>query len=295
MRKVLKWIGVLLAVILGLGIVAVSYIYIVTEARLKKTYSVQVESLELPADISTVRSGYPQVILSFCRDCHGQNFAGQILEDDPMVGTLVAPNLTSGKGGKGTIFTTEDWVRALRHGVDPDGTSLLIMPAEIFTKLSGADLGYIIAYVRSQPPVDNELPEIRLGPMGRWFLMQEPVLIAELIDHEAPRPPEPEPGVTVEYGKYLTGVCVICHGEDYAGGEQPGAGLNITPGGDLANWTEIDFIQTMRTGKAPDGRELDQEMMPVRTTGQFTDDELKAMWLFLQTLPPLESKPTPEA
>ncbi|HLA97397.1 MAG TPA: c-type cytochrome [Anaerolineales bacterium] len=295
MRKVFKWVGIILAVILGLGIVAISYIYIVTEARLNKIYAVQVESIELPADISTVERGYPQVILSVCRDCHGQNYAGQVMEDDPMTARLVAPNLTRGKGGVGGRFTVQDWVRVLRHGVDEDGTSLIVMPADIFAHLSDTDLGYVIAYLQSVPPVDNELPEIRLGPMGRFFVLQQPIFAAELIDHDAPRPPDPERGVSVEYGRYLTSLCVSCHGEDFAGGEQVGAGLNLTPGGDLANWTEADFIRAMRTGKRPDNRDLDQEMMPVRITGQFSDDELKAIWLFLQSLPPLESKLMPES
>ncbi|HSF80899.1 MAG TPA: c-type cytochrome [Anaerolineales bacterium] len=295
MRRVLKWVGILLGVILILVILAVSYIYIVTGSQLNKTYAVPLESIELPDDISTMDRGYPQVMLNVCRDCHGQNFAGQIMEDEPLMARLVAPNLTRGKGGKGAHFTTEDWVRALRHGVDEDGTSLIVMPADMFSHLSDADLGYIIAYLQNVPPVDNELPEIRLGPMGRLFILQQPILIAELIDHDAPRPPEPEPGITLEYGKYLTGVCTICHGEDYAGGEQVGAGLNITPGGDLAHWTEADFFHAMRTGERPDGKLLDPEMMPVRIIGQFTDAELQAIWLFLQSLPPLESKLEPES
>ncbi len=295
MRKVFKWIGIILGVVLGLGILAISYIYIMTGARLNKTYNVQVASVEIPVEVPAIERGYPQVLLSFCRDCHGQNFAGQVMEDDPMTARLVAPNLTSGKGGIGAVFTPEDWVRAVRHGIDVDGTSLIVMPSEIFNHLSDADLGYIIAYVRSQPPVDNELPKISIGPMGRLFVLQAPILAAELVDQDAPRPAEPEPGITVEYGKYLTSICVVCHGEDYAGGEQVGAGLNITPGGDLANWTEADFFQAMRTGVRPDGKQLDQEMMPVRTTGLFTDDELKAIWLFMQSLPPLESKLEPKS
>ena len=294
MRTVFKWVGILLGVILGLGILAISYIYIVTERMLNKTYPVQVETIELPAEMVPVERGYRQVVLSICRDCHGQNYAGQVMEDDPMTARLVAPNLTRGKGGVGGRFTVEDWVRTLRHGVDEDGTSLIVMPADIFTHLSEADLGYVIATLQSVPPVDNELPEIRFGPMGRLFLLQEPILVAELIDHDAPPPPEPTPGVTVEYGRYLTGICITCHGKDYAGGEQVGAGLNLTPGGNLADWTEADFINAMRTGKRPDGPLLDPEMMPVRFLDNFSDEDLQAIWLFLQSLPPLESKPTPE-
>lgn len=295
MRKLIKWVGIISGGIVLLLVVAFTYIYIVTEARLNETYDVQVEQIELSEDISDIDRGFPKVMLGMCRDCHGPTFAGQIMEDDPLVGRLVAPNLTKGAGGLGDDFTTEDWVRALRHGVDEDGTSLIVMPSDLLTNLNDADLGYIIAFIQSVPPVDNQLPKIQLGPMGRFYVLQEPVLVAELIDHDGPRPPKPEPGVTVEYGEYLAKVCVVCHGEDYAGGEQVGAGLNLTPGGDLANWTEADFIQTFRTGITPEGKRLDPEMMPLPMISQFNDDELKALWLFLQSLPPVETQPTPEA
>lgn len=294
MSKVFKWLGIVLGVVFVLIVLGFSYIYIVTGARINKVYSVQVETVEVPAELPVTDRGYPQVLLSACRDCHGQNFAGQVMEDDPLVGFLAAPNLTTGEGSAVADFTTEDWVRVLRHGIDEDGTSLVVMPSDSFAHLSDADLGYVIAYLQSVPPVDHELPEVRLGPMGRFFLLVgEPFLVAELIDHDAPRQPPPESDITLEHGMYLTYLCINCHGKDYAGGEQPGAGLNLTPGGDLASWTEADFINVMRTGNRPDGRQLDPEMMPVRIIGQFNDDELKAIWLYLQSLPPVETEQEP--
>ena len=61
--------------------------------------------------------------------------------------------------------------------------------------------------------------------------------------------------------------------------------MNLTPGGDLGKWTEADFIQALRTGETPEGRRLDNEKMPWRSIGQLTDDELGALWLYLQSLP----------
>ena len=45
----------------------------------------------------------------------------------------------------------------------------------------------------------------------------------------------------------------------------------------------------MREGKRPDGPDIHPEAMP-RTIGNMTDDELKAIWLYLQTVPPVGSK-----
>jgi hypothetical protein len=49
----------------------------------------------------------------------------------------------------------------------------------------------------------------------------------------------------------------------------------------------VDFIATMRTGQTPSGRTL-SEVMPWKYYDQMTDDELKAVWLYLQSLPVLE-------
>ena len=65
---------------------------------------------------------------------------------------------------------------------------------------------------------------------------------------------------------------------------------NLTPGGGLARWSEADFINTLRTGTTPDGRQLDNEFMLWEDIGLLTDDELKAIWLYLQSLPVREFK-----
>jgi mono/diheme cytochrome c family protein len=128
--------------------------------------------------------------------------------------------------------------------------------------------------------------------MARLFFIQDPTqLPATVIDHQAPRPAEAQPGVNAEYGSYLANNCQLCHGPDLAGIEGAGGGLNLTPGGDLANWNEAEFITALQTGVRPDGKELDPELMPWETLGKLSDDEKKALWLFLQSLPAVESPP----
>jgi len=63
--------------------------------------------------------------------------------------------------------------------------------------------------------------------------------------------------------------------------------LNLTPGGELGFWSEDDFFATLRTGVTPSGRQL-IEVMPWKYFGQMTDEELRALWLYLQSLPALE-------
>jgi cytochrome c553 len=85
-------------------------------------------------------------------------------------------------------------------------------------------------------------------------------------------------------------LCGECHAANLAGivGEDgPPPGPNLTPGGDLGDWTEADFMAAIRTGQTPNGRSLDPEMMPWPTFSQMSDTELQAIWAYLQSLPAL--------
>ena len=89
--------------------------------------------------------------------------------------------------------------------------------------------------------------------------------------------------------------CIGCHGPGLSGGPIPGVPAdwppapNLTPGGRLSQWSEDDFIRVMRTGVTPDSKQIANRYMPWQALGQMTDDELKALWLYLQSLP---AKPT---
>jgi mono/diheme cytochrome c family protein len=210
--------------------------------------------------------------------------------------TLAFPNLTPGAGGVGATNTDEDWVRAIRHGVGHDGRGLILMPSRVWYYLSDDDLADIIAYLKSLPPVDNEVPKTELGPLGRVMMtlgQLPPEATAPdvtVIDHNGSRPVAPQPGVTPEYGKYLTRPCTLCHGINFNGQiiriDAEYLAPNLTPGGELQFWSEEDFATTLRTGVTPGGKQL-KSAMPWKYFGQMTDDELKAVWLYLQSLPAL--------
>jgi mono/diheme cytochrome c family protein len=291
MRSVLKWIGILSGALLGSALLALVGIYYITESKLNQTYNLQVEEIAIPTDRASVERGKHLVTtMGFCTECHLEDFSGEVWDVGPLVGKLAVKNLTPGQGGVGRTFADADWVRAIRHGVGQDEKSLIFMPSHLYNRISDPDLGAIIAYLKQVPPVDNQQPETTIGPMARMFILQDPsTLPAQIIGHNKPRPPDPRPGVTAAYGEYLATVCIICHGENLAGEEGTGGGLNLTPAGNLGGWSEEDFIITMRTGNTPEGEILDEEIMPWRSLGQMTDDELKAIWLYLQTLPPVES------
>jgi mono/diheme cytochrome c family protein len=256
------------------------------DERLSMVYEVPVEAIAIPTDLASIERGMHLVdTVLFCKECHGDDLGGRLQFNDPLTGRIAAQNLTGGAGGIGPETSDEEWVLAIRHGVDENGNPLIEMPSESFYYLSDEDLGAIIAYVKSVAPVDNELPERRLGPFYQLSILSNPNLIpAEVIDHEGLRPPSPEPGSTVAYGEYLATACRICHGPTLSGGPGAGAGLNLREGGNLSEWSEAEFVTALRTGETPRGEDLDPNLMPWERVGKLTDDELHAIWLFLQTL-----------
>ena len=65
--------------------------------------------------------------------------------------------------------------------------------------------------------------------------------------------------------------------------ESPPA-ANLTQAGNLKNWSESEFIRARRTGVRPDGSML-RPPMPWQGFAQMTDTELKALYLYLKTVP----------
>jgi mono/diheme cytochrome c family protein len=295
--KALKFIGKIVGVLIGLIVLAVVTVLAIGYFRYNKTYDVAVPAVELPTDATFIARGKHLVdAVAHCAFCHGPELAGEYIVNTSAEGIVVAPNLTSGEGGRGASFTTEDWVRALRHGVHSEGRSVLIMPSLSFDALSEADLAAIIAYLQTIPPVDNVLPETRPGPLMIALIGAGPFtegMSALHIDHEASFPVVPAEGETAEYGAYLVeiGQCRLCHGWELAGGQSnPGAplGPNLTPGGEPGFWDDETFIKVIRTGIHPSGREL-LPHMPWKYFRDMTDTELKAIRAYLMSLPKLET------
>lgn len=70
-----------------------------------------------------------------CGACHGSDFGGGVMVDNPAIGSLLGPNLTTGKGSVTPGYTAADWDRIVRHGVKRDGTPAL-MPSQDFREMT---------------------------------------------------------------------------------------------------------------------------------------------------------------
>jgi mono/diheme cytochrome c family protein len=296
MNATLKWIGIGVGAIFSLLILAVLGLYGMGQMRLNKKYDVPVQMVAIPSDAESLSEGKRIFQYRGCEACHGENLQGLVYMDNPALGQVITPNLTCGQGGIGAQRTDEDLIRDIKHGVRPDGTPLLFMPSTEFYFLSDKDLGNVLAYIRRKPPVDNVMQPSKLSTTG--FIVMNVVktitfLPAELIPHNETSPPAPEPGVTAEYGEYLSLSCKVCHGLTLSGGEIPGfpaewsAPPNLTPGkgSRLPSWGEEGFIEIIHMGEKH-GRRINSNYMPWKSYRHMTDDELRAVYEYLMSLPP---------
>lgn len=287
MNKALIGLGVLLLLLGALGLGA----RVVSAARESAVYEATLADLPIPDDEASLAEGERLFISRGCggADCHTRDAGGHVLMQDGPLGTITASNLSAFAREAGP----RDWDRAVRHGMRADGRSLVFMPSVDFASMPDRELGLIAAYVRSLAPVERALPPNDLSMLARVLDLAGALVLfpAGHIDHSATAP-NPEPGRTVEYGAYLARLCTGCHGAQLSGGPIPGAppelgnprNLTFHETG-LAGWREEDFRVAMRQGRTPDGGTLDPAQMPWRDLGQMTDDELGALYLYLQTLP----------
>jgi mono/diheme cytochrome c family protein len=293
MRTILTWLGRLIVGLVILIAIVVAFIYVRSEQLVNQTFHAPDVTLTVPTDAASIERGHHlATVIADCTGCHGTNFAGTVVIDDPALGKVVSANLTKGKNGMGDM-SDADFVHAIRYGIKPDGHSVLLMPATDFQHLSDTDLADVIAYVKSLPAADSNLPATQLGPLGRVLLVagQLPLVIAPQVDQANAGGPGVSPAVSADYGKYMASFsCEGCHGAGLSGGHVPGTppnfpnAANLTPSGEVAGWTEADFQKAVQTGVNPSGRTLDS-FMPYGTFKNLTNDEVQALWLFVHSVP----------
>lgn len=230
-----------------------------------------------------------------CIECHGADFGGGTMVDDPAVGGLFGPNLTLGEGSVTKDYAPKDWDRIVRHGVKPDGSTSM-MPAIDFARMSDQELSDIVTLIRSMPPVDRTMPAVTLGPAMKLLIATgEAKGSAQLIDHAAAHAAAPPPDVAdATLGAHIAQTCTGCHGSNLSGGKVAGGdpswpeAANLTPHATgLAGWTYEDFEKAFRHGVRKDGTAV-SAVMPTKFFKNMTDTEVRAIWAHLSSLTPAE-------
>jgi mono/diheme cytochrome c family protein len=285
-----KLLLALVVVVVGMS----GIVFIGSEYRLNRKYLVAAAPVAGRSDSASLSRGGHLYRSIGCATCHSADGGGALYLDAGPIGLAVGTNLTRGRGGIGSSRTDGDLVRAIRHGVRQDGSSLILMPSEVYVHLTDEDLGAIIGYLRQLPPVDRKLPATHLRLLGRALLAVGKLnLLAAAKTPPFAHPAAISPGPTAAYGRYLADIasCRSCHGSGLSGGPMaaPGAppSSNLTPAS-LSAWSEKDFFTAMREGRRPDGAML-HEIMPWKEFCNMTDEDLAALWQYLRSVP---SKPS---
>jgi mono/diheme cytochrome c family protein len=281
LRRLLHWLGVAAASAAALGIVAYGLVYALSEHILRRTYTVPTVVVPVPTDPADIIEGRRLALVHGCfNDCHGSQGEGRVMFDQPAIARIVAPNLTRAVRS----YSDAQLVAIIRHGVRPGGRSVLAMPSEAFVTLTDADLGRILAYMKSLPVIEGPGPSVSLGPVGRIGIVAGKLKTsAQLIAEDVP--PTEAMNEEAARGRYLARTtCAECHGSDLRGASNPeftSPSLQV-----VAAYSPEAFRELLRTGRALAGREL-PVMSPQarRNLSYLTDAEIAALYDYLHALP----------
>jgi mono/diheme cytochrome c family protein len=306
-----------------IGMAAVAVVIVgmgVTSVRADRTVDAPYPNIHASPDPAVIERGrYLVEGPAHCGECHGAvdppaaSKLGRPLiggmEFKLPVGTFRVPNITPDvETGIGAI-KDEALARVIRYGVKPDGHGAL--PFMPYADLCDDDLTAIISYLRSQKPVKHVVPEHDINALGR-------IVQAFVLEPKGPSGTPKKsfaPEATPEYGEYLThtvGNCVMCHtqvdvrtgafaGPKFGGGAEHDAfddskkkfiTPNLTPDprwGWLEAWSEDAFVARFKGGRVHA-----DSPMPWEAFQRMTETDLRAIYRYLQTVPPAQTGPDPK-
>lgn len=309
MKKFLKRTAIILFVlIIGL--------YVVVESKQNKKFEAPFPNIKATNDSLVIARGKELIFgAAHCVNCHSPvalNEDADAGKEVPLsggrsfelpIGIIYAPNITAHETGIANK-TDEAIARTLRFGIRSNGDALFdFMP---FHNTSDEDLTAIISYLRSRPGIENKVPTNKMNLLGKVvkaFMLKPAGPVGEI-------PAAVKRDTTAAYGKYLASSvanCRGCHtnrdmmtgafiGEDFAGGfrmeTKTDSGTyyvtsaNLTPDatGRIKDWTQEQFIKRFRLGPL-----IQQSHMPWKPFSHMSDNDLKAIYKFLQTVKPVHN------
>jgi mono/diheme cytochrome c family protein len=309
MSKFAKGLGIAVFVVVILAVVGISatigwrpFIGPKTRALRDRKFEATPERLK--------RGAYLAEHVADCTYCHTQQEegpngpeivaakkgSGQVFSIPSLPGTLVAPNITPDPETGIGNFTDDQLARAIREGISHDGQTLFpMMPYTHFRRMSDEDLASVVVYLRALPPLRNPLPRTDIHFPVKYLIRGVPQPLTETVQVDLSTP--------VSHGEYLVNLalCSECHtprkrgrldaAMKFAGGQVFDASgklvsPNITPDATgIGSYSEEMFVKAMRTGYV--GKRQMNTAMPWQFYSGQTDEDLKAMYAYLGTLPPV--------
>jgi mono/diheme cytochrome c family protein len=254
---------------------------------------------------SVERGKYLMQSVVACGNCHFQRGSrGEPLFDKGLSGGMVfdepgfkayAPNITpDAKTGIGK-WTDAQLAKAIREGVRPDKSIIgPPMPIEFYRHMSDSDVAAIIAYLRAQPAVANEIPK------STYNIALPPSYGPALKAVKAPSPRD-----QLAYGKYLAdiGHCMECHtprdgkgmlqmtsvgagGQVFKGPWGQSISRNLTPHDTgLKGWSDAQIANAVRDGVNREGKPY-HPPMAFGFYRNINDADMAALIAYLRSLKP---------
>lgn len=250
-----------------------------------------------------------------CIACHTQpgsrEFAGGRAMETPF-GSLFVPNITPDDEHGIGRWTPDEFYRMMHTGRSRDGTLLYpAMPFASYTKITREDSDAIFSYLLSVPPIaqPNRPHELRFPFNNRELLVGWRALYFKEGEYV------PEPRQTTEWnrGAYLVqglGHCAMCHtainalggssqSKAFEGGMIPNQNwyapsLTSNREAGLGEWSIDEIVNLLQGGVSHRGTVYGPMAEVVYNSLQYlTDEDVKAMAVYLKALPSPGEKPLP--
>jgi mono/diheme cytochrome c family protein len=310
MKKILKVVGVVIGIILLVVLVFAAYI------SMSGIPKYEPGNLTMKVEVTPERVARGQKIAAMmCVECHANEsgmLTGKQLLDVPLeFGTIYSKNITHDAAMGIGNWTDGELYYLLRTGIRRDGQ--YIPPYMVkFPLAADEDVKSIIAWLRSDAHAvqasQEEAPETEPSFLTK-FLCRVAFKPFELPKEEILYPDTTD---KVASGKYLaTAVfaCFACHSADFKtmnelepeksvgffGGGNPllnkkreviySANITLDETG-IGAYSEEEFVTVLKTGKKKDGTQLRYPMIPYSV---LSDDEAKAIYAYLQTVPKIKN------
>ncbi len=264
------------------------------------------------------RGRYLANSVAACMDCHStrdwNKYAGPLKEGTlgrggerfdqqyGFPGVYYSRNITPAGIAR---YTDGELYRVITAGVNKEGKAMFpVMPYPYYGKMDPEDVKCIIAYLRTLPPITNDVAaSVSDFPMS---------IIINVIPKKATPEKRPDTSNRIAYGAYLTNAsaCRECHTKEkqdqiipelaFSGGRAfklPTGGTvvssNITPDmtTGIGNWTEEAFVNRFKayadSSYHPQAisKGAFNSIMPWNMYCQMTRSDLGAIYAYLRSLP----------
>lgn len=307
MKRILKIVGIILAVIILIIAGMATYIHF---ASAKKYQSVEIPELTVDTSTTLVERGF-KLVEAGCVNCHrsdegileGKWFEDIAAEND--FGRIYTSNITKHPEAGIGNYTDGELYRLLRTGVKKDGSlTSTVMPK--WNLCSDEDIHAIIAFLKS----DHKM----VAPSKKTHPTYKPTFLAKALNRFIFRPlpyaekyPEtPKMENNAAHGKYIveaTAMCYVCHSEDITAVnlEEPTKTPGYLDGGfsfmakdytvvapsllldgqsNMSSWSEADFVKAVKFGVRPNDQPA--YLFPMHPYPHLDSIEVQAIYSYLK-------------